>query len=587
MDSALSIFMQKMTANIVPTLVLSLSLLAWACQPGSKPLDQADLKRIANTYGQFAPEDAYLEGDSLAYYGSENEWSRRQFSKAGADRLYKRRGQRQMLELLEGDAENVIRWCGERLTEDPEDAEQHYMITLAYTRLGRIKDAERHMTRALELGLPPSRFLAGPRSLITALSPSETMQQLLGEPDHRLVHGPMLGQVTATTAALWVRTWERGLVQVLCYTDPALQAMVGRYQAQADEQNDYVAKIPIKDLEPATDYYYSLQLGSTTLTEQDFHFRTATEGEKGSFRVAFGGGAGYTPWFERMWDTIARREPDALFLLGDNVYIDIPEMPGPFHNYTYYRRQSQPSFARLIRRTAVYTIWDDHDAATDDVWLGPYVGRPEWKVPLMKIFQRNWNNPPSGHQEWPGGWYKFSRAGVEFFMLDGRMYRTNPFGSERTMLGPVQKAWLLEGLQASEATFKVLVSPVPWTDGAKPGSHDTWSGYAEERAEILDFLTEHQIEGALLMSADRHRTDYWKIPRSSDYPLYEFTSSKLTNVHTHDLMPGAVFGYNDKCSFGLLDFDTTLDDPTATFRIVSIDNELIHTVTIPLSELAH
>ena len=67
-----------------------------------------------------------------------------------------------------------------------------------------------------------------------------------------------------------------------------------------------------------------------------------TPGTPGTFTIAFGGCAGYTPANERMWDTIAGHTPHAFLILGDNVYIDLPEQPGPFHDYTYYQRQSAP-----------------------------------------------------------------------------------------------------------------------------------------------------------------------------------------------------------------------------------------------------
>ena len=45
------------------------------------------------------------------------------------------------------------------------------------------------------------------------------------------------------------------------------------------------------------------------------------------FTIVFGGGAGYVPKNERVWDTIRAIDPRALLLLGDNVYIDDPETP--------------------------------------------------------------------------------------------------------------------------------------------------------------------------------------------------------------------------------------------------------------------
>jgi alkaline phosphatase D len=170
-------------------------------------------------------------------------------------------------------------------------------------------------------------------------------------------------------------------------------------------------------------------------------------------------------------------------------------------------------------------------------------------------------------------------------MLDCRFYRTNPLIPNPSMLGPIQKEWLLEELEKSEARFKVIVSSVPWAHNTKPGSYDTWDGYDEEREEIFSFIGKENINGVLLLSADRHRSDVWLINREKSYDLYEFESSKLTNIHTHKMMPGAKFSYNEKCSFGLLKFDTTKDDPEVIFQIISIDNEIVHSSTVNRSQL--
>jgi len=131
------------------------------------------------------------------------------------------------------------------------------------------------------------------------------------------------------------------------------------------------------------------------------------------------------------------------------------------------------------------------------------------------------------------------------------------------------------------------VSPVPWSYASKGESLDTWNGFKEERTEIFNTLAENKIEGVLLLSADRHRSDAWLIDRPNGYALYEFESSRLTNEHVHKVMPGSLFGYNEKQSFGLLSFDTKKSDPTITYQIYSIDNELIHTLEVKKSEMVH
>jgi alkaline phosphatase D len=57
--------------------------------------------------------------------------------------------------------------------------------------------------------------------------------------------------------------------------------------------------------------------------------------------------------------------------------------------------------------------------------------------------------------------------------------------------------------------------------------------------------------------------------------LYEFESSRLTNKHVHEVVKtdGLVWGYNEKCSFGLMEFDTTKKDPQVKFRAIDIDGE--------------
>jgi len=221
----------------------------------------------------------------------------------------------------------------------------------------------------------------------------------------------------------------------------------------------------------------------------------------------------------------------------------------------------------------------------DDIWMGPYRDKPAWKQPMLALFQQNWNNPAHGSRKAPGGWFHFAIGNVDFWMLDCRIYRTNPFLKTPSMLGPVQKAWLKEQLKQSRATFKVVVSSVPWALGAKPGSRDTWNGFRQEREEIFSWIEANRIDGVVLLSADRHRSDAWKINRPGGYDFYDLMSSRLTNIHKHELFAGALFGYNEKCSFGLVSFDTTLPDPEATYQIVNIDGKVIDTLALKKSQL--
>jgi alkaline phosphatase D len=52
---------------------------------------------------------------------------------------------------------------------------------------------------------------------------------------------------------------------------------------------------------------------------------------------------------------------------------------------------------------------------------------------------------------------------VELFILDTRQYRSRnsePDGPGKSMLGETQRRWLLDGLAASDAVWKVVVTSV-------------------------------------------------------------------------------------------------------------------------------
>jgi alkaline phosphatase D len=157
------------------------------------------------------------------------------------------------------------------------------------------------------------------------------------------------------------------------------------------------------------------------------------------------------------------------------------------------------------------------------------------------------------------------------------------------MLGPVQKQWLKETLSASKGTFKVLASPVPFTENIKPGSKDPWDGFAKEREEIFSYIESQKINGVFLIAADRHRTDLRITSRKNGYDLYEFESSKLTNRHTHPVVktPGLVWGHSKTCSYALMKFNTKAIDPTVRFEAITIDGEVLHTHDLNLSTVTN
>ena len=543
---------------------------------------------------QYAPPDAYLPGDPLPYYGSENPWDRRFFDDEGEVNHF---GQHELLDILEGRVDAAIAYCRSHIARDGNDLESHLMLAIALAKQGKMGEAKRELNTALDLGLPITRLMAGPRGLLEPLRATSTYRNRVAGRTDGLVHGPLLGAVTPTSARFWVRTEDESAVEVRVSSRGDFEHAEASGAARSRADVDYTAVATVAGLKPATLYTYQIRIDGRPVPRwSQWELRTyPADGTKDPVRVAFGGCAHYAPVNERMWDVIRLRRPDAFLILGDNVYVDLPEQPGPFHDYTYYCRQSRPEFRRLTASTPVYAIWDDHEFI-DDIFLGPYADKPAWKPAIFDIYRRNWNNPSYGDEpKWPGVWFNFRIGAVEFFMLDGRYYRENWMKPHPSMLGPVQKAWLKQALLKSTATFKVLVSPVAWADDAKIDTDpatggpieakDTWHGFIDERTEIFDFLAANRIDGVLLLSGDRHRADLRLDPRPHGYPLYELMCSRLTNMKGAAAAGKTLWVYDEGCSFALLTFRPTGASPGLTMEVSTIEGEPLLKRDLPLSEM--
>ena len=158
----------------------------------------------------------------------------------------------------------------------------------------------------------------------------------------------------------------------------------------------------VDGLKAGEEYDYTILVNGDPVAKGTLRTYPA-KGSPGKFNVAFGGGAGYVPEWERMWDVIREKEPAALLMLGDNVYIDQPEFR-LCHDYCYYRRQARPEWRRLVGSTPVYAIYDDHDFGKNDCVPGPEIELPPWKpanyAPSWSMWMRE-HRLKSQMRSWP------------------------------------------------------------------------------------------------------------------------------------------------------------------------------------------
>lgn len=491
-------------------------------------------------------------------------------------------GRESMVKLSKGKPEAALRELLALKAEFPERAELEFALCATYAALGNVDLALEAMERSIRLGTPVSRFLLGPAPYLDPIRDHQKFIELTASWSSPLAHGPLLGSQTDSSVSVWTRWLKCG--------DFSVEWLDGDQWRRSDvvsvspEKDHGVGRATLSGLPANQKIQYRLVWNGRPL-EMVYDFQSMPlEGTPSSFSIAFGGGAAFTPAFEKMFDVINDHDPVAFLQLGDNVYIDQPTLP-EVQRYCYYRRQSSDPYRRLISGVNIAAIWDDHDFSDDDSWGGPEVENPPWKRVVWRLFKEQWNNPGyGGGESHPGCYFDFMIGDVHFIMLDCRYYRTSPRipESDRSMLGPVQKQWLKDTLKNSTATMRVIASSVPISQGVKPGSRDPWDGYALEREELYSFIESESIERVLFIAADRHRSDIWKTSRASGRTFFEFQSSRLTNLHTHGVLKSSIFGYRDQPSFGKLTLNTQKTPPEVTYSIINLENELVFEWTLPV-----
>ncbi|MEQ9410103.1 MAG: PhoD-like phosphatase N-terminal domain-containing protein, partial [Fuerstiella sp.] len=239
---------------------------------------------------------------------------------------YKRVHQSSLRFILRGDLDRTEQFLDQYLAEHPDDAETLYMLGILHGQRGNIPTAEDFLKRAIAAGLPDDRIIAGPRDMITPLLQTELLKNLMSEFRTRLVHGPLLGNVSGTSASFWVRTARESDIQITVQEASPGSRRLTSDTVRSAAAEDYTAVATVTGLKPDTEYHYSVILDGADCAKQGPQkFRTLpAAGTPSQFVIAFGGGAGYVPEHERMWDTIRHFDPHAILLLGDNVYIDDP-----------------------------------------------------------------------------------------------------------------------------------------------------------------------------------------------------------------------------------------------------------------------
>lgn len=351
----------------------------------------------------------------------------------------------------------------------------------------------------------------------------------------------MLGYAQMREVALWLQTTGPAQVQIE-YADTARPAEKKRTPPLlTHDSTAYTAKFVIGPLEPGRTYRYQVYLnGKPVSLPYPLYFRTLPlwkwRTAPPDFRFVVGScafvndslydrpGKPYGGEYE-IFTSIARLKPDFMIWLGDNVYLreaDWHSWSGIRYRYTHTR--SLPELQPLLAACPHYAIWDDHDFGPNDS------DRSFWARDLTrKAFTLFWANPSFGVPQAPEGLSTFFEwADAEFFLLDGRTYRTpnRRLTGTRQMFGPAQLEWLLDALKSSKATFKFVCTGSQILNPTT--GYENFINFPEERDQLLRLIEAEGIPGVIFLTGDRHFSEVSFIRLRNGQRVYEITASPLT-----------------------------------------------------------
>jgi len=244
----------------------------------------------------------------------------------------------------------------------------------------------------------------------------------------------------------------------------------------------------------------------------------------------------------RVYQAMIDQGADFFASIGDNVYYDL-DLPFAVNKdiarFHWHRMYSQPLIVKLCGRMSGYWLKDDHDSCEDDNWST----RPSQRVApmtyetLAPVFQEQVPIGSATYRHFRWG------KGLEIWMVENRDFRSpnwDPDGPQKTIWGAKQKEWLKRTLLASDADFRVLISPNcivgPDPDHAPPfkfpgGGADSHGdgGYATEGREFRLWVKENRLTNFITINGDRHWQYHSVDPETG---LREYCTGAVTDSHS-------------------------------------------------------
>lgn len=193
---------------------------------------------------------------------------------------------------------------------------------------------------------------------------------------------------------------------------------------------------------------------------------------------------------------------DLFVWLGDTVYADGAKTLDEYRAF-WTASYETAEYKALHAATAHAYTWDDHEVENN--WDPERISADQLAAATQAFFE----HAPMRHPEdAPDRIWRSIRWGatLEVFILDCRSERlpSTKGGEDATYISQEQLAWLIDGVQTSDAVFKLIANSVPITNMPPiyVGDEDRWEGYDAQRDAVLAAIGD--VPGVVWLAGDFH-----------------------------------------------------------------------------------
>ncbi|WKD49533.1 alkaline phosphatase D family protein [Microbulbifer spongiae] len=301
-----------------------------------------------------------------------------------------------------------------------------------------------------------------------------------------------------------------------------------------------------------------------------------------------------------IWNSVIAKNPELFIFLGDNIYADTEDMEVMANIY----EQQGKNFAAIRNQCNVIATWDDHDYGMNDAGI-EYPKRQESR----DLFLTFWGELDSPRRRDDGIYHSYyygpADARVQVILLDLRYERAaihkvgmlaeagrhiknmgpyRPAEDNRSMMSEQQWQWLEKQLK-QPADLRIIGSSIQFL--ADFTGWEAWANYPADKNRMLSLIKKTQANGIIFVSGDTHWAELSRQTEGVPYPLYDLTSSGLTNTWSQ-VSPNQHRkddAYFAERNFGQITIDWQGSDTEITLQICDINGDAKIAHTVALSEL--